>query len=132
MSPSRSPTTAPTAPSPRASISSSGKAQLEVRGDVDEMLWPMLAKQPGIRAATGQVEGVVTLPDNPGEYLRILGVDIFTGDPLSNLQSGSGPASAPHFETWIAQPGAVAVTPEFARHLHLKIGDKFRVLANGA
>ena len=109
----------------------SGKAQLEVRGDVDEMLWPMLAKQPGIRAATGQVEGVVTLPDSPGEYLRILGVDIFTGDAFRtfSLEAGGAP---PHFETWIAQPGAAAVTPDFARHLHLKIGDKFRVLANGA
>src|SRR5690606_12119502 len=26
-----------------------GRAHLEVRGDVDEMLWPMLAKQPGVQ-----------------------------------------------------------------------------------
>ena len=30
-----------------------GKAQLEVRGDVDETLWPVLARQPGEKAVTG-------------------------------------------------------------------------------
>ena len=55
-----------------------GKTHLEIRGDVDETLWPTVAKQPGIRAVTGLVEGTVTLPDFPGEYLRVLGVDLFT------------------------------------------------------
>jgi putative ABC transport system permease protein len=107
-----------------------GKAQLEVRGDVDETFWPILAKQPGVRAATGQVEGVVTLPDTPGEYLRILGVDIFTGDPFRTFRVAAGLASPP-LESWIGQPGAVAITQDFARRLDLNIGDKLRVLANG-
>src|SRR3954465_15399348 len=47
-----------------------GKSHLEVRGDIDETLWPRVEKHPGVRAVTGLVEGVVTLPDFPGEYLR--------------------------------------------------------------
>src|SRR5262245_58867539 len=43
-----------------------GKTHLEVRGDVDESLWPLLAKQPGVKAVTGIVEGVVTFPEWPG------------------------------------------------------------------
>ena len=106
-----------------------GKAQLEVRGDVDEMLWPMLAKQPGVRAATGQVEVVVTLPDFPGEYLRVLGVDVFTGEPFRTFRVDTGNGAAP-LETWIGQPGAVAITRQFARRLRVGLGGTFRVLAN--
>jgi len=107
-----------------------GKAHLEVRGEVDESLWPILAQEPGVRAATGQVEGVVTLPDAPGEYLRILGVDIFTGDPFRAFRLEAAHA-APPLETWIGQPGAIAITGDFAHRLHLKTGDTLRVLANG-
>ena len=105
-------------------------------------LWPLVSKQPGIHAATGQLEGVVTLPDAPGEYLRILGIDIFTADPFRTFRLEDARATPGtknqeprtknfRLETWIGQPGAVAITPDFAHRLHLKIGDKLRVLANG-
>src|SRR5258707_13146039 len=63
-----------------------GKSHLEVRGDVDETLWPRVAHVAGVRAVTGLVEGVVTLPDFPGEYLRVLGIDIFSSDPFRTFQ----------------------------------------------
>src|SRR5688572_33199210 len=56
-----------------------GKTHLEVRGEVDETLWPLLGRQPGVQAATGVVEGILTFPEWPGEYLRVVGVDLFTG-----------------------------------------------------
>jgi len=71
-----------------------------------------------------------TLPEAPGEYLRILGIDIFTADPFKTFRLETQHAKPP-LETWIGQPGAVAITEDFARRLHLKVGDKFRVLANG-
>ena len=39
-----------------------GKAHLEIRGDLDENLWPDITRQPGVKASTALVESVVTLP----------------------------------------------------------------------
>src|SRR5882757_5348305 len=84
-----------------------GKAQLEVRGDVDEMLWPVLARQPGVKAVTGLVEGKMTFPDWPGEYLQVLGVDLFSGEPFRTFdlhrQGGTPP-----LEIWMGESGQLA------------------------
>ena len=106
-----------------------GKTHLEIRGDVDETLWPLLAKQPGVRAATGLVEGVVTLPDFPGEYLRVLGVDLFTGEPFRTFEIGAG-GGRPALESWMGAPGGIAVTAAFAGRCGWKVGDTFRALVN--
>ena len=98
-----------------------GKAQLEVRGDVDETLWPVLAKQPGVRAATGQVEGVVTLPDFPGEYLRVLGWMFSRASHFALSEWTPGQGAAP-LEKWIGQPGAVAITRQFSRKAARRTG----------
>src|SRR5688572_22020954 len=66
-----------------------GRTHLEVRGDVDETLWPLLAQRPGVKSVTGLVESVVTLPDWPGEYLRVIGVDLFTGEPFRTFEIGA-------------------------------------------
>ena len=106
-----------------------GKSHLEVRGDVDETLWPLLARQPGVRAVTALVEGVVTLPDHPGEYLRVLGIDLFTSEPFRTFQL-SETGAAPALEPWLGRGDGVALTMDFARRLGLKVGDPLRVLAN--
>ncbi len=108
-----------------------GKAQIEARGAIDETLWPALARKPGVRAATATVEGVVTLPDFPGEYLRVLGLDLFTGEEFRTFElKGSGVRLS--LEEWLGKPGAVAIGEEFARGAGLKIGSELRVMANGA
>src|SRR5207302_9901903 len=56
-----------------------GKAHLEIRGDVDEMLWPQVERVPGVSAVTGVIEAVAALPEWPGEYLRLVGVDEISG-----------------------------------------------------
>jgi putative ABC transport system permease protein len=107
-----------------------GKAQLEARGAIDETLWPALARQPGVRAATATVEGVVTLPDFPGEYLRVLGLDLFTGDKFRTFElRGTGERLS--LEEWLGRPGAIALGEEFAGSAGLKIGSELRVMANG-
>ncbi len=107
-----------------------GKAQLEVRGEVDEHLWPKIAHAPGISAATGVVEGIVTLPDLPGEYLRILGVDLFSGEPFRTVSPNSK-SSEWNLEAWLGQPGNIAIAADFAKAHGLKVGDQLRALANG-
>ncbi len=106
-----------------------GKSHLEVRGDVDETLWPILARQPGVRAVTALVEGVVTLPEHPGEYLRVLGIDLFTSEPFRTF-SLSETGAAPALEPWLGQGNGIALTVDFARRIGVKVGDPVRVLAN--
>ena len=51
-----------------------GKAQLEVRGNLDDSVFPAIQHTAGVRAATPLIEELATLPDFPGEYLRVLGI----------------------------------------------------------
>ena len=92
-----------------------GKAQLEVRGDVDETLWPLLARQPGVKAVTGLVEGMVTFPDWPGEYLQVLGVDLFSGEAVPHLRHRHQQGSTPPLERWMGESGQLALHRGFRR-----------------
>ncbi len=89
-----------------------GRAHLEVRGDLPETLYPKVAAAAGIRSATPLVEGIVTLPDQPGEYLRVLGVDPFTGAELRVFEMESAETGTLDFEAWLREPNAIAVAPE--------------------
>jgi len=106
-----------------------GKSHLEVRGDVDETLWPRLAREPGVKAVTGLVEGVITFPDWPGEYLRVIGVDLFSGEPFRTFTIGRQGKSPP-LEYWMGRGPALALTAEFARARGLKVGDEVRIVVN--
>ncbi len=114
-----------------------GKANLEVRasgGGFDENVFPKLATAPGVRAATPLVEGFITLPDFPGEYLQILGVDLFTQAPFATFTIGDDARRAGNhvdFEPWLAGPDALALSEEFATGHGLKLGDKLRAQVNG-
>ena len=107
-----------------------GRAHLEVRGDIAETIWPGLAREPGIRASTPVVEGVVTLPDLPGEYLQITGVDLFTSEPFRTFEIGADRERV-SAEEWLNTPGGVALTQAFAQQHRIAVGDSLRVLANG-
>lgn len=116
-----------------------GKANLEARepgSGLDETLLPRLAAAPGVKAATPLIEGYVTLPDlGPGEYLQVLGVDVFTNAPFAtfSLRGNDAATAAANFdiEAWLGGPDALAITDEFARQHGLKIGDRLRAQVNG-
>jgi putative ABC transport system permease protein len=102
-----------------------GRANLEIRGDLPEEIFPLVVKTPGITSATPLVEGIATLPDKPGDYLRILGVDPFTGSSLRVFEL-LDPAGEPlDLEMWLREPQVIALPP--GRDLP----DEFRVLAAG-
>lgn len=101
-----------------------GKAHLEARGKVPDALYPALAATPGVSAATPLLEGVLPLPDHPGEYLRLLGVDVFSNSPFSTYVLGGF-----RVERWLSGPGQIAVSEAFAERMGLKPGDTFTVLA---
>jgi putative ABC transport system permease protein len=106
-----------------------GKAQLEIRGDIDETLWPVVTATPGLKAATASIEGVATLPDLPGEYLRLVGIDIFTSAPFATARIGSTDSRL-NLDQWLGQPNSIAITAEFAQRHGLKAGDKIRAAIN--
>jgi putative ABC transport system permease protein len=108
-----------------------GKANLEVRGPLDDTLFPALAKIPGVSAATPVVQGILTLPDHPGEYLRLLGVDPFTNPPFETFRMVWPDGSPVDVEAWLRERDAIALTRAFARKLGLQQGDILRVNASG-
>lgn len=108
-----------------------GKAHLEVRGPLDDALLPSLAAVPGVAAATPAVEGLLTLPDHPGEYIRLLGIDPFTNPPFETFRMVWPDGSAVDVEAWLRERDAVALTQDFAEKLGLGRDAELRVAAGG-
>ena len=94
-----------------------GRAELEIRGRIDDTLLPAIAATPGVRVATPLVEGLVTLPDFPGEYLRILGVDPFSGSELFAFQLEDAAGQTLDLEKWLSDPEVIALQPSRATAL---------------
>lgn len=103
-----------------------GKSHLEIRGDIPEEIFPTISKNPDSRACTPLVEGYLSLPGKPGEYLQLLGVDVFTNAEFRTLEMGT------QFDPtkWLSEPYTVALTRPFAERNGLKIGDRLRVVVN--
>jgi putative ABC transport system permease protein len=106
-----------------------GRAHLEIRGDIDETLWPLVARQPGVQAATAVLEGIITFPDRPGEYLRLVGVDVFTSERFSTYRIGMEHQRL-DLEGWLASPGAVAITSDYAARRGWMMGTSFPGVMN--
>jgi len=111
------------------------KAQLEVNapaGNLPDDLFPIVARQPGIAAATPIVRGFVSLPDYAGEYLDLLGIDIFTNIPFRTFDLTDFQTQQKFdIQQWLRGPRTVAVSEELASHHHLRAGDKIKVQING-
>ena len=114
-----------------------GKANLEVRspsGGFDETAFPKLSHAPGVKAATPLVDGYATLPSFPGDYLQLLGVDVFTNLPFATFAIGGQSASDVldlDLDSWLGDPHGLAITDEFARQHDLKVGSPLQLQVNG-
>jgi len=111
-----------------------GKAELEIMSpsrQLPETVFPQVAAAPGISGATPLVHGFVSLRDFPGDYLEILGIDVFTNAPFRTFDPANFDASAMDIQRWLGSPNAIAVSEEFVREHRLKQGDKIRVRAGG-
>ncbi|GAB4165440.1 MAG: ABC transporter permease [Terrimicrobiaceae bacterium] len=106
-----------------------GRAHLEVRGDLDEMVFPRIRDTPGVLAASPVLEGLVTLEDYPGEYLRIVGIDPLMAAPFSTYRLENSEGGDLDFERWLRQPGQVAVMASWLGELGIMEGRPLRVLA---
>ena len=108
-----------------------GKAHLEVRGPLDETFLSPIAAVPGVAAATPVVQGLLTLRDHPGEYLRVLGIDPFTNPPFETFRMVQPDGAEVDVETWLRERDAIAITRAMAARLGLKPGDLLRVVVGG-
>jgi putative ABC transport system permease protein len=104
-----------------------GRANVEVRGTLDDSLFPKLQEIPGVTAATPLLERVVTLPDWPGEYLHVLGVDPFTNSTFENFKVLKSERESFDADAWFGNPRSLAVAQKFAESHKLKRGDSIRV-----
>src|SRR6201990_2764510 len=104
-----------------------GRANVEVRGTLDDRLFPKLQKLAGITAATPLVERIVTLPDWPGEYLHIVGVDPFTNSTFENFKVNKSGKDSFDADAWFGNPRSLTVAQKFVRTHQLKRGDPIRI-----
>ena len=107
-----------------------GKANLEVVGDglrFDEKAYPIVVNDPDVAAATPTVEDVAGLADFPGEYVQVLGIDIFSNAPLRTFELHDGQDQKPDVVDFLRDPRVIAITKNLCRRLGLKIGDTLRV-----
>ena len=110
-----------------------GKADLQITAparNLPETAFPIAVSAHGIAGATPLVSGYVTLPDFPGEYLQILGIDLFTNAPFRTFDPVDFDAGEFDLQRWLGRPGAIAVTREFVAKHNLKAGDKIRARVN--
>jgi putative ABC transport system permease protein len=104
-----------------------GRANIEAHGTLDDSLLPKLREIPGVTAATPLVERVVTLPDWPGEYLHVLGVDPFTNSSFENFKVRKSARESFDADAWFGNPKSLAVAAKFADAHNLQRGDSIRV-----
>jgi putative ABC transport system permease protein len=106
-----------------------GKAELEITapaGHLPEIVLPQVAAASGVSAATPVVQGFVALRDFPGDYLEVLGIDVFTNGPFRTFDPSNFDTSGFDIQRWLGRAGSIAVSEEFVRQHHLKVGDKIR------
>jgi putative ABC transport system permease protein len=107
-----------------------GKADLEVVGDglrFDERAYPIVVNDPDITAATPTVEDVASLTNYPGEYLQILGIDIFSDGPLRTFVLHDAQNQRPDVLDFLRDPKVIALSRKLVNRLHLRIGDPVRI-----
>jgi putative ABC transport system permease protein len=112
-----------------------GNAQLEIAApanDLREEFFPSVQKTLGVSAATPLVRGLVTIPAFPGEYLDVLGIDVFTNAPFRTFQLTNFSARDFDLEAWLRGPNVIAMTEAFVKRHRLKRGDSLRVQVNGS
>ena len=109
----------------------SGDADLVVLGqgpDLDEAIYPEVLAHPDVAAAWPLERVHAQLRGRPGTFLEIVGVDVFAPVRYPVRLAGAG-TGFDRFAGLLAEPGWIALTPEFARDLDLAVGDTFTVAA---
>ncbi len=108
-----------------------GSADLEIRGSIPEEVLPEVQACEGVAIATPLVEAMVTLPENPGESLHLIGIDPLSAADLFPLRPSFGSAGQGDLSEWLARDDGLAVTEGFLKHHHLRQGDSISLQGPG-
>ncbi|MGI8480959.1 MAG: ABC transporter permease, partial [Chthoniobacterales bacterium] len=111
-----------------------GKADLEITapaGNLPETLLATVTRESGIAAATPLLRRVISLPDWPGEYLDLLGIDIFTNGPFRTFDLKNSDRNGFDVESWLRGPNTIAISAEFAKQHNLRGGQVIHTQLNG-
>ena len=112
-----------------------GRADLEVRGNIPETVFPSVQSCQGVAAATPLIEAMVTLPDFPGESLHLVGIDPFTAGDLLPIQPSMAADRGGEKEGlvgWLAETDVLSVTPGFLSRHRMAPGESLRLQGPGA
>lgn len=107
-----------------------GRADLVVQGSLPESLLRSVADLQGVAAATPRFETLLALPEHPGEYLHLVGLDPFTNEPFSTFRMVDAQEGF-DIERWLGDPSAIGIARPFAERHGLRHGDTLPVLLNG-
>ncbi|MGF1656332.1 MAG: FtsX-like permease family protein [Verrucomicrobiales bacterium] len=96
-----------------------GRAHLEVTGyELDERVWPLIRQTSGVAAATPLLEAVLPVANVSGEFLRVLGIELFTNGDFRTFDFLPPPGEeSPDFEAWLGRPGQAAVSDPLMERL---------------
>ncbi len=113
-----------------------GRANLQVVSAAgtrlaEQAVLPVLWQEPGIANATPVFEQIIMLPDYPGEYLRLVGVDIFCSQDFRTWQIRPARGVQADLEDFLIVPGTVAIQESLASRLGIEPGGTLRWRALG-
>lgn len=94
-----------------------GRADLEIRGEIDEAILPRVAAVEGVQVAAPLVEGLLALVEPKGEYLRLVGLDPLESAGLLSFRLVDAGAESLDFERWLRVPGTIATSPAQAERM---------------
>lgn len=111
-----------------------GKANFSISSDghlLDELLYLKALETPHASAVTPVLEDVCLLPDFPGQYLHVVGIDLFSNRPFSTYTLLDTKLDPQNLLEFLTRPDHVAISETLAQKLGLKIGDRLRARATG-
>jgi len=108
-----------------------GKADLEITGEIPEEAFPLVQSCEGVAAASPLVETMVVLSDFPGESMRLVGVDPFTAGGVIAMEPVLETAKGGGLPEWLGDMPTAAVGQEFLTRHGLQFGSKVRIQGGG-
>ena len=125
-----------------------GKANLEISASsegLDERLYPVIRREPGVRAAAPVIEVYARARtsaalsarsararDDWPETVMVLGLDLFSEGPFQRVRDDGARAGGDDAESLsLLAPRSAFVTASYARRIGLHAGDTLTILASG-
>ncbi|NDB94844.1 MAG: FtsX-like permease family protein [Verrucomicrobia bacterium] len=111
-----------------------GRPDFTIEGQgfrLPEKLILLLRNDPAVREVTPTIQLVASLPDHPGEFLHLVGVDPFSNQELVTYRLEDALRSPTDAIAFVSEPDTIALTRPLADRLHLRPGDTLRAVSAG-